>query len=259
MVGLAGAVVLITRPAAYAEYLNNEVRRLGGRGMVFPTLAIEHCTDGLDEESFTGHDLAIFTSRNAVAAVADYLEQSAFEWPVSLRCAAVGNRTAEAARHTFNVDNVIAPTEYYGASALMAHQSIQNLVGQKVIFFDGGGPRSALLVCMLEDKGCKVVTHAVVYNRVRPPSDAGELQDIFTRDGVNFVVLTSVEAAENLIDMLDRAAVDALKRADMIVYSQRIEQALLQRGFDNTVVADMPSDDSVIELMSRLWEQRASR
>ncbi len=259
MAGLNGAAVLITRPQAYADCLRDEVCRLGGRPIVFPTLGIEHCTQGLDDGSFTEHDLAIFISRNAVAAVAEYFKRTGGQWPESLRCAAVGGRTAAALRREFGARKVIAPTENYGASALMDHPSMQKIAGEKVIFFDGGGARSVLLVRMLEDKGCEVVTHAVVYNRVRPQSDASELKDALRSRGVDFIVLTSVEAADNLFDMLDKAFINELRHASVIAYSRRIQKALQPRGFENIFVSDVPSDETVIELMTRLWKQNDLR
>ncbi len=258
MTDLAGATVLITRPERHAAYLRDEVRRLGGRPIVFPTLDIEHHTEGLERDSFTEHDLAIFTSKNSVAAVAEYLESADMMWPDSLECAAVGGNTAALARASFGIPQVIAPTEDYGAALLMRLQSMQNLTDRRVIFFDGGGARSVILIRLLEDAGCEVITHAVVYDRVRPDSDATELQDILIRDGVDFVVITSVTAADNLIDMLDKEFIDALKHACMIVYSSRIEQHLSERGFDQIVVAKLPSDQAVLTSMIRRRSDRRS-
>ncbi len=251
MTNLEGATVLITRPEVYSSYLSKEIKRLGGIPVVFPTLDVEYCTQGLDEESFNGHDLAIFTSRNAVAAVAEFLKQEGMNWPKSLRCAAVGNKTADAVRGAFDVGEVITPTKDFGGAELMTLESMQNLAGQRVIFFDGGGPRSVLLVNMLEDKGCKAVTHAVVYRRVRPPSDPRVLQSVLGQSGFDFVVLTSVSSSANLLEMLDIELVNELKRAVVIVYSKRIQQELEKQGFEQIIVSDIPSDDAVLEAMMR--------
>ena len=252
MTNLDGATVLITRPEAYSSYLSEEIKRLGGVPVIFPTLDVEYCTQGLDEESFHGHDLAIFTSRNAVAAVVEYLKQEAMNWPKSLRCAAVGNKTADAVRGAFGVGEVIAPTKDFGGAALMKLESMRNLSGQRVIFFDGGGPRSVLLVDLLEDKDCKVVTHAVVYRRVRPPSDPRALQSVLGHSGLDFVVLTSVASAANLLEMLDMELVNELKRAVVIVYSKRIQQELEKWGFEQIVVSDIPSDDAILAAIMRI-------
>ena len=251
MTNLDGATVLITRPEAYSSYLSEEIRRLGGVPVIFPTLDIEYCTQGLDEESFNGHDLAIFTSRNSVAAVAQFLKQEGIGWPKSLRCATVGNKTADAVREAFGIGEVIAPIKDYGGTALMTLESMQNLSGQRVIFFDGGGPRSVLLVGMLEDKDCRTVTHTVVYRRVRPPSDPRVLQSVLGQSGLDFVVLTSVASSANLLEMLDIELVNELKRAVVIVYSKRIQQDLERWGFEQIVVSDIPSDDAVLDAIMR--------
>ena len=259
MTDLDGATVLITRPEAYSSYLSEEIKRQGGIPVIFPTLDIEYCTQGLDEESFNGHDLAIFTSRNAVAAVVEYLKQEGMNWPKSLRCAAVGNKTADEVRGAFSVGEVIAPTKDFGGTALMTLESMQNLSGQRVIFFDGGGPRSVLLARMLEDINCKAVTHAVVYRRVQPPSDPKELQSVLGQSGVDFVVLTSVASSANLLEMLDIELVNEIKRAVVIVYSKRIQQELEKWGFEQIVVSEIPSDDAVLEAIMRMQRDIVKR
>ena len=145
------------------------------------------------------------------------------------------------------------------ATALMTLESMQNLSGQRVIFFDGGGPRSVLLVGTLEDKDCKAVTHAVVYRRVRPPSNPEELQRVLGQSGVDFVVLTSVASSANLLEMLDIELVNELKRAVVIVYSKRIQQELEKRGFEQIVVSDIPSDDAVLEAIMRVQRDNLKR
>ncbi len=259
MTNLDGATVLITRPEAYSSYLSEEIKRLGGIPVIFPTLDVEYCTQGLDEESFNGHDLAVFTSRNAVAAVAEYLKREGMNWPKSLRCAAVGNKTADAVRGAFGVGEVIAPTKDFGGTALMTLESMQNLSGQRVIFFDGGGPRSVLLVGMLEDKDCMAVTHAVVYGRVQPPSDPSVLQSVLGESGVDFVVFTSVASSANLLEMLDTELVNKLKRAVVIVYSKRIQQELEKWGFEQIVVSEIPSDDAVLEAIIKTQRDSVKR
>ncbi len=259
MTDLDGTTVLITRPEAYSSYLSEEIKRLGGVPVIFPTLDVEFCTQGLDEESFNGHDLAIFTSRNAVAAVVEYLKEEGMNWPKSLRCAAVGNKTADAVRGAFGVGEVIAPTKEFGGVALMTLESMQNLTGQRVIFFDGGGPRSVLLAGMLEDKDCKAVTHAVVYRRVQPPSDPRVLQSLLAQSGVDFVVLTSVTSSANLLEMLDIESVNELKRTVVIVYSKRIQQELETWGFEQIIVSDIPSDEAVLEAIMRMQRDIVKR
>ncbi len=244
---LSGTTVLITRPGEYAGYLDEKILELGGHSIVLPTLEVKHQTEGLDENSFTTHDLAIFTSRNAVAAVAEFIDRSKIPWPESLRCAAVGTKTAESVRTAFGVQNVIAPNERFGAEALMTLQTMQNLDGQRVIFFDGGGKRSALLVHMLRTKGCVVVTHAIVYERVRPQCSTDSLAQVLQDGGVDYAVVTSVAGTLNLVDMLEPKDVNALKSATMVAYSQRIAKELAVQGFEQIVVCQSASDDAAIE------------
>ena len=244
---LSGTTVLITRPAKYATYLSDEIAALGGKPIVFPTLETIIQTDGLDVATLTRHDIAIFISRSAVAAVAEFIEGAGIQWPKSLRCAAVGNKTAQALRAALGVETIIVPDKDYGIEALMAMQTMQALTGQRVVFFDGGGSRSALLVDKLQARGCSVVTHVIVYERINPLANTSELVHALQQDGVDYVILTSLAAAANLIEMLNQECIRILKAACMIVYSERIAMELARQCFRQIVVSRSASDDAVIE------------
>lgn len=256
---LNGATVLLTRPDAYTDFLSDNIRRLGGRPIALPTIEVRMTTEGLDRESFIDHDVAVFISRNAVSAVADFLKESGLDWPTSLKCVAVGNKTAQAIRDAFGVSDVIAPVEEYGAKALMEMESMKCLNGKRVIFFDGGGARSVAMVLMLEERGCARATHAVVYERMQSRCDTSELIRILDSRQLDFVVLTSVEGAANLIAMLDNEHVEILKNSCMIVYSKRIETYLMEQGFDSTVVARSASDHAVLESIVEKHKDRLLR
>lgn len=243
---LSGVTVLLTRPDAYSEYLKESIEQLGGHPIELPTIDIRFTTEGLDRECIASHDIAVFISRTAVAAVSDYMGQAGFDWPASLKCAAVGDKTAKAIRDAFGVSDVIAPAGEYGAESLMQLESMKNLSRKRVIFFDGGGARSVLMVLMLEDRGCRTVTHAVVYERMQSRCDVTELIQTLEAGRLDFAVFTSVEGAENLIAMLDFEYAESLKNSCAIVYSKRIETYLTGQGFNRVVVSEIASDDAAL-------------
>ena len=247
---LWGVSVLITRPRDYAAYLTDELCSFGAYAIQFPTLSVKLTTEGLDADSFMKHELAIFVSRNAVNAVVNYLKRTNLEWPATLKCAAVGEATAQLVQITLGIEEVIAPCEKMGAAALLNLPAMQDLNGRRVIFFDGGGARSHLLVNMLQARGCQVVTHAVVYQRVRPNSDTDQVIHQLEHSGVDFAVLTSVEGAANLLAMLDDYR-DHLRRTYMVVYSKRIAAYLKEQGFKRIIVPTIAGDDAVIEAIMK--------
>ena len=114
-------------------------------------------------------------------------------------------------------------------------------------FFDGGGTRSAWLVDKLQARDCSVVTHAIVYERINPLANTSELAQALQQDGVDYVILTSLAAAANLIEMLNQECIRILKAACMIVYSERIAMELARQCFRQIVVSRSASDDAVIE------------
>lgn len=244
---LSGKTVLITRPGQYARYLSDKITELGGQSIIFPTVEVRLCMEGLDEAVFTRHDVAVFISRNAVAAVAEFFDQSGQIWPQSLQCAAVGNKTAHALRKTFGMQDVIAPSDNQGIQALMALDFMQNLTGRRVIFFDGGGARSVLLIRQLQAQRCAVVTHAIVYERLTPQRSPDSLAQILKHKGVDYVILTSVAGATNLLGLLNQECVKILKSIWMVVYSKRIAGYLASQCFKRIAISREASDDAAIE------------
>ncbi len=256
---LSGQAVLITRPGQYADYLSMKITELGGQSIIFPTLEVRHRTEGLHEKTFSQHDVAVFISRNAVAAVAEFFDQSTETWPQSLQCAAVGSKTADAIRAAFGIQDVIAPSNDQGVQALMALDYMRNLTDRRVIFFDGGGARSALFIHELQGKGCAMVTHAIVYERLIPKRSADSLAHILKHQGIDYVILTSVAGASNLISLLNPECVKILKSAWMVVYSERIARQLADQEFERIAIARTASDDAAIEAILSTQTYKASQ
>ncbi|MEK7696634.1 MAG: uroporphyrinogen-III synthase, partial [Pseudomonadota bacterium] len=119
---LAGARVLVTRPAAQAQSLAQRIEQAGGEAIRFPTLeiaaardvaALEHVLAGIAR-----FDLAIFISPNAVAHGLAHLKMHG-SLPARLAVAAIGRGTAKTLTDA-GVTGVISPTEGSDSAAAPA-------------------------------------------------------------------------------------------------------------------------------------------
>lgn len=257
-VGLGGAVVLVTRPTEQASYLIEQIAALGGRPIALPTLEIDYVSDGLDTTCLTTHDLAIFISRNSVRSVSDFCDERKIDWPDSLKCAAVGEQTAKVAEVAFGIKGVLCPQSEYGIDALLDVEEMQSLEGQRVIFFDGGGDRSVRLIRALELRRCEKITHAIVYDRRKTDIDVDRFFKVEAIDAIDFVVITSVEGASNLLEMVGCKREQALRSACVVAYSERIRSFFEQKGFERIIVPSKSSDGAVLDVVLKTHRSHLS-
>ena len=88
---LAELTVLVTRPAAQAVSLCEQITQRGGTAIAFPTVEIE----AMAAAAANGHDLVVFVSVNAVAHGVHLIEKGP-----TTRVAAIGRATAAALAET---------------------------------------------------------------------------------------------------------------------------------------------------------------
>ncbi|MDE0310557.1 MAG: uroporphyrinogen-III synthase [Acidiferrobacterales bacterium] len=247
---LEGVSVLVTRPSAYAGYLIGEIELRGGHAIALPTVQVEYTVEASGLPAVLCADserkLAIFTSRNAVDAVAEWLRDSNAAWPRVLECAAVGRKTAQAIENSFGIDCAIYPESAHGITHLMEMDRMQNLARTPSMVIDGGGANSKKLSDLLRHRGSPSVAHFVVYRRKCPDVDIGPVAEYLGQGSIGYVVITSVSGATNLFSILGTQLSDRLRASCMITYSERIADRICSEGFDQVVVASESCDDAVI-------------
>ena len=245
---LTNTVVLVTRPVHLAANLVALINSRGGRAISLPTVDIEYTTDAvelkctLDGKGAGG--LAVFTSRNSVGAIDQWLRTQGIEWPCSIRCAAVGPKTAQAVRRAFKVQEVIAPAVRFGAAGLLEVPQMQDLKEVSVSVFDGG-EGTGLLQEQLVDR-CRNFRSFVVYRREMPDPDTSAVSAVMNEVGINYVVVTSVTGASNLFHILGATAMEVLQSSYFVAYSERIKNYLVKQEFDRVIVSAQASDEAVV-------------
>lgn len=248
--GLAGARVLVTRPAAQAENLCRLIEDSAGRAIRFPTLAIEAAPpEQAVLQTALAADWLIFTSKNAVdfALQAFGGKMSQLSLPA---IAAVGGSTAAELRQA-GLTVACVPAVEFNSEGLLAETLMQDVTGKTCIIVRGVGGREKLAET-LRMRGAKV-DYLEVYRRLLPVQDSGEIIEQLQQCQLDAVVVTSDEALQNLWTLLGQDAAAALRGLALVVVSERIRQTAERLKFERIAVSRQPTDAAILETLKTLF------
>ncbi|MEN8259260.1 MAG: uroporphyrinogen-III synthase [Pseudomonadota bacterium] len=244
--------MLVTRPRNQAEALCQLIEFAGGSVFRFPVLEIVRSRKWGRAVDVL-HNLErcrwiFFVSANAV-----HFAQQAYNdnisFPAGLRIAAIGSATARALEAAkIRVD--LMPKEQFNSEALLELPEFASLSGQRCVIVRGEGGRE-LLADGLKQRGA-TVEYAEVYRREVPRYNPSGLMDQLARGGIQVVTVTSVETFFNLLSMVGHAGEVVLKETPLVVMSQRIRNAALDRGFARVAVAEKPAGKAVVDAIIKL-------
>ena len=248
--GLKGARVLVTRPVLQAENFCRLLVENEGVALRFPTLEII----GIQPESgvltaAAESDWLIFTSSNAVDFA---IKAFGGKMPClndRLRIAAVGQATANALLQAgWRVDCV--PASEFSSEGLLAEAPLQVVAGLRCTIVRGVGGREKLAEALM-NRGAKV-SYLEVYSRNQPDADCTELAATLRSNLLQATTITSVEALQNLLHMLDAETVALLRELPLVVVSDRIKKTAEQLGFKQIAVSRQPTDAAILEILTTL-------
>jgi uroporphyrinogen-III synthase len=253
---LAGAGVIITRPAGQCEALAQLVADHGGVPLVLPAITIEPTSAARqwpqDLPSIASYQLIVFISRNAVRLGCHYLEQA------SAKVAAVGPSTA-AALEDAGVGVSITPEGGFTSEALLGHSALHDLADQRVLIVRGAGGRE-LLAQSLRARGAQV-DYLEVYCRQRTHIGRAVLdqaRNLLAAGKIGFVTATSVQTLENTLQLLGPEAGPLLGKAQLVSASERVLKVARELGIPTAAPANGPSDQELLQHMLRLTAEQAS-
>lgn len=232
---LAGATVIVTRPAGTAMSFVARIRARGGRPIVLPGLSLRS-TD--DAQRVAAHlrtaraaDAWVFTSPAAV--------RFAFRITPTLRIAArghvfgVGAGTLRALmRHGIRG---IAPNERSDSEGLLALPELADVRGRRIALVGAPGGRD-LIATTLRKRGAGVeAIH--VYERVPPRLTRRHFDALARASDPLITLISSGEALANLVALLPAGLLARLRRQTLIVSSARLAALARENGFENIRVA----------------------
>jgi uroporphyrinogen-III synthase len=218
---LAGAGILITRPARQAAGLARRIDALGGTAIVFPAIVILPPADApalaRAHAALAGYDCAVFVSANA----AEYGAPDPRRWPAALLAFAPGPGTAEALADV-GIANVRVPATTFDSDGLLALPELADPAGKRVLIFRGDGGREQLGDA-LRARGAHV-DYVACYRRAKPRSGAAGLAEAFAERRIDAVTITSSEGLDNLWALVDDATRAAWRGRPTFVPHPRIAE-----------------------------------
>lgn len=242
---LAGKGIVVTRPAHQAQELALQIKRLGGRPILFPAIEIRdvedlgpfmRLVDRLDQ-----YDFAIFISPNAVERAMSLIGARR-RLPARLKVAAIGGASVRALeRH--GVTGVIAPQGRYDSEGLLEQPAFAAVSFKRMLIFRGVGGREQL-GDTLRERGA-TVDYAECYRRVTPDPDTAPLLRAWTRNELDAVTVTSSEGLRNLFEIIGEPERALLLRTPLFVPHPRIAEAAHAKGVERVIVTG-PGDEGLL-------------
>ena len=250
---LAGAQILVTRPAGQSAQIARLILAAGGEPILFPALEIEPLEEAAIAailERLAHFDLVVFVSPNAARAVMpNILKRGGLS--VQTRVAAVGPGTVAELKKS-GVGNIISPQQGFDSEALLGEFSTMPFDGAKVLIVRGQGGREFLGESM-RSRGA-TVEYLECYRRVMPDRDMRELLSRPGRFGVGACLATSSSIVENLFEMAGAAGRSWLCGMAFFVPHPRVAATAFCRGVQRVFVAGN-GDKALVEGM-KTWFAR---
>lgn len=245
---LSNRGIVITRPAAQASRLAELVRAAGGNPILFPSIEIvslQNPATLIDLSSrLSQFDLAIFVSANAVTYSLPLLQH---RWPRNAKVAAIGEATHRVLReHGFN--EALAPATGADSEHLLELSELNAVAGKRVVIFRGQGGRE-LLKDTLTQRGA-LVEYVECYRREIPKLDAAPLVELWSKNQLHGIVVTSGEALRNFLNMLPAEARRRLWETALFVPHPRIAEAAKALGCTEVITTDAGDEGIVRGLVS---------
>ena len=236
MNALAGAGILVTRPAGQAGRLAQLVREADGEPVLFPALEIE-AVAVTPVDARAGFDLLIFVSPNA-ARLGLPLVRAAIESQTKI--AAIGSGTVAELKKA-GVEDIISPTSGHDSEALLA--ALSDITARRVLIIRGEGGRE-FLGEVLRSRGT-AVEYLECYRRIKPARDMRDLLSGPVRSNLKACTATSANIVENLFEMAGVGGASWLQGLPFFVAHARVAATAFSRGA-HTVFVTGNGDEALV-------------
>ncbi len=237
---LAGASVVVTRPASTADALRRRVRVLGGKPIGLPgsVLRVAPATATLKAalSAARAADAVIFVSPAAVKFA--FALQPKLRFARHTQVCAVGAATARSlARH--GLRGIVYPRKRQDSEGLLELPQLQRLRGLRVFLVGAPGGRDLLLRALRARRAR--VARIEVYRRQAPRYSARQLAALETAAAPILTLLSSAEALTHLHAILPLPLFARLAAGELIVSSARLAALARSSLFANVHIAAGPA------------------
>ena len=246
---LAGASVIVTRPAASAGALRRRIRILGGVPIGLPGSVLRAAPDRAAIRSalmaVRDADVAIFVSPAAVKFAFAVLPKLHFFR--TTRVCAVGAATARALQCR-GIRNVAWPRERQDSEGLLALPELGSLRGRRVALIGAPGGRE-LLAQTLRTRRARLA-RIEVYRREAPRYSARRLTALEQAPAPWLLLVSSADALAHLRAALPLHLFARLAAGDIVVSSERLAKLARASLFANVHVAAGPAPADLLNTAS---------
>jgi uroporphyrinogen-III synthase len=253
---LAGAGIVVTRPAGRGESLCRRIEAAGGRAVSFPCIDIQPLATPVVDipAGFAGQETADWLVFTSVAAVEHGIAAASRYRGDETRIAAIGTATHDALLAA-GFESVTAPIEHQDSEGLLELPEFTDIRGRKILLVKGHGGRG-LLASELAARGASV-GRMDVYVRQLPPQSPDVLLDGWRNDRLDAIVISSRDGLENLYTLLPDEGRTFLRRTQLVAPTVRMLK--LVQALDipvEPVISQGASDDAVMNALNQWWRTR---
>jgi len=257
---LDGVNVLVTRPEQQAEALCEAIENLGGVAIRFPVIEIKQSENQQAVikilDNISQYDIGIFISRNAVDWTMKLLvgKTSILH---KLTLIAIGTSTAETLKQISSTQLITNSGANSEALLELVALSAEEIHGKKIIIFRGQGGRG-YLATILRKRGAEV-DYAEVYRRDCPEYSSDVIDELWTSDSPDIVIVTSNNGLENLFTLLNDEQRNHLLSKQLIVLSKRMLDFSIDFGFSKPpILAEESGDEGILNTIVK-WAVSCQR
>ncbi|MFH1262810.1 MAG: uroporphyrinogen-III synthase [Pseudomonadota bacterium] len=256
---LFGKRIVVTRSPDQAGELSELIRKAGAVPIEIPTIAFAPPADWSPVDRtirmLSNYDLIVFTSRNAVRFFRDRLAAKGIERvPSSIRVAAVGTKTAEAAAELCD-DLPLVPEHPMAAEELidLLRDRFESLKGVRVLFPRAEKGREVLPEFLRKEKAnVEVVT---VYRTVPISEGKERLRGLMAVGMADWITFASGSAVDGFLALASRKTIQAWigsKKIRIASIGRVTSKALEKHGFSVDAEPGTATIGAMVEAMSKV-------
>jgi uroporphyrinogen-III synthase len=243
--GLAGATVIVTRPARQASHFIGILERAGATTVAFPgieIIPIELAAADLTRLCPDAFDWAIYTSANAV-------EESLKVWPrqTARRSAAIGRATARLLESRGIAACQPDAGQSQDSEGLLQRTEFRTVRNQRILLLRGQGGREVLHE-ELTRLGATVEI-AELYRRAPARADVGAIADLamaLQAPHKPWVTVTSVAVLDGLLGSVPGEFAGLLRESPLVVPGERVGTAAKERGWRGRLILAASAEDGAM-------------
>jgi len=247
--------ILLTRPTGKSQILEQNIKELGGKSILFPVMNIDPIKPKIiNQASQRLHpaDIIIFISKNAAINGFDHLDLS------SCKVISIGPTTNSfLSSQGLKVD--YSPEQDFTSESLL-NSAILSDVNKKTITIVRGDSGRELLKKELCKRGAKV-QYLITYKKelhTFQQSEINNLKEKLNRDEIDFVLIMSVETFQNLMTILQSSQIPFSTRIRFIVPSQRIANKINKTIHnEQCIITNDPREHAIIEALKNNTKKRS--